>query len=65
MYNGFPSWRESQKPTQKLEESIAMLEEECKGDSEHRCYRSAHLLAFSIVLRMYAARFEVLGSRDR
>jgi hypothetical protein len=32
--------------------------------TKQRCYRSAHLLAFSTVLRMYAARLEVLGSRE-
>jgi len=33
--------------------------------TKQRCYRSAHLLAFSIVLPMYTARFEVLGSPER
>jgi hypothetical protein len=33
--------------------------------TKQRCYRSAHLLAFSMVLRIYAARLEVLGSRER
>jgi hypothetical protein len=30
------SWRESQKPAQKLEETLTRLEEECKGESTRR-----------------------------
>jgi hypothetical protein len=36
-----------------------------QDDFGQRIYRSAHLLAFSTVQRMQAARFEALGSLDR
>ena len=52
LFNSLPSWRELQKPAQKLEDSLTSSRKNDKGNRSTDAYRSAHLLAFSRVLRM-------------
>ena len=53
LFTPLHSRRQQQKPAQETQSGHSQLsKEECYGDSKQRCYRSTHLLAFSLVLRM-------------
>src|SRR5580692_4695872 len=66
LFNGLPHDASSKRQL-RVQRAVTDAQEgrTIKENRDIDAHRSAHLLAFSMVLRMYAARLEGLGSRER